>query len=286
MTFRKYWLRQNILLPALFLVLITSEVFAQPYVDPLQLRYNYALKNRNAEATPFTHIWVGSDIPIEIKKNTYLVFSPFFEFWQIESDTNNEISTNLESLALAAGIVFPLKNQKWSITVLPILRWNGEYFFQSDSMQFGSVAFASYTLNPKQKFRLGIYANKEFFGLFVVPLIGIDWKIKEKHYLFGILPGRLSYEYQYNSKIYIGATFRSLTNSYKLINSEFIRLDDNQISLYLDYYLTKTICISFEPGYGLFRQMRKGINNKDYFSTINWGDGPFVKLSASYRIRL
>lgn len=285
-TFRKYWVIQNILLLVLFQGLIISEVFSQPYVDPIQMRYTYALKNRNAEATPFTHLWAGSDIPFEIKKNTYLLFSPYYELWQIESDSNNEIGVNLESLALAAGIILPLKNPKWSLTMLPILRWNGEYVFQSNSLQFGSVAFATYTLKQRQKFRLGIYTNKEFFGLFVVPLIGIDWKIDEKNYLFGILPGRLSYEYQHNGKTYIGATFRSMTNSYKLINSEFIRLDDNQITVYLDYYLSKTICISIEPGYGFFRQMRKGINNKDYFSSINWGDGPIIKLSASYRIRL
>ncbi len=131
-----------------------------------------------------------------------------------------------------------------------------------------------------------MYANAEFFGLFVVPLLGADWRIDEKNYLFGVLPGRFTYEHQWSKKLYGGATFRALTSSYRLSNRQYIRLDDNQLSLYLDYYPAKHLCITLEPGYGVFRKIRTGINNSDYMTKVNWGDGPTIKLSTSYRIRL
>ena len=119
-----------------------------------------------------------------------------------------------------------------------------------------------------------------------MPLLGTDWRIDEKNYLFGLLPGRLTYEHQWSNKLYGGATFRAITNSYRLSNGQYLRLDDNQLSLYLDYYPAKHLCITLEPGYGVFRQMRTGINNRDYLTDRNWGNGMFIKLSASYRVRL
>jgi hypothetical protein len=266
--------------------LITTHLLAQPYVDPLQIRYTNAFSNAKAEATPFMHLWAGSDIPFKIKKNTYLLLSPYYELWKIDSANNKEIVPTVKSFTLGAGLIFPLKNPKWSVTILPVLRWNSEQFFLSNSMQLGTVAFASYALKQQQKFRFGIYINKEFFGLYVVPLLGIDWRIDKKNYLYGILPGRLTYEHQWNMKFYWGASFRAITNSYRLVKSQFLRLDDNQLSLYLDYYPAKKFCITLEPGFGLLRKMRKGTNSTDYISSINWGDGLFIKLSSSYRIRL
>ena len=145
---------------------------------------------------------------------------------------------------------------------------------------------AGYAIRPKQKFRAGVYVNNEFFGLYVVPLIGTDWRIDDKNYLFGVLPGRLTLEHQWSDHFYSGVTFRAITNSYRLSNGQYLRLDDNQLSLFMDYYLSKHICVTLEPGYGLLRKLRLGTDKKEYDQEVEWGDGPFIKLSASYRIRL
>lgn len=268
------------------LVLIYFQLSAQPYVDLFQVRYMNAFKNSKGQATPFTHLWAGTDLPLKIKNNTYILLSPFYELWKFDSAHNDDIVPKVQSLALAAGLMFPLRDTKWSLTILPIFRSNSEQLFKSNSLQFGAVAFTSYARKQQQKFRFGVYINKEFFGLFVVPLVGTDWRIDKRNYLFGLLPGRLTYEHQLNRQFYWGATFRAITNSYRLGNAQFVRLDDNQLSLYLDYYPAKKLCVTIEPGVGLIRKMRKGTNSKDYTSSINWGDGAFIKLSSSYRIRL
>ncbi|HET9432888.1 MAG TPA: hypothetical protein VFO37_03985, partial [Chitinophagaceae bacterium] len=146
--------------------------------------------------------------------------------------------------------------------------------------------FVTWARKAQQKFRFGVYVNDEFFGVFVMPLIGADWKIDEKNYLFGLLPGRLTWEHQWRKNLFGGATFRAITNSYRLSGGQYLRLDDNQVSIYMDYYPAKRFCITLEPGYGVFRKMRTGINDKQYLTNRNWGDGPFIKLSTTYRIRL
>ena len=65
------------ILGAYCMLLLTGPLFAQPYVDPLLVSVTSGFKNKQAQATPFTRMWVGSDIPIQLKKNTYLLLSPF-----------------------------------------------------------------------------------------------------------------------------------------------------------------------------------------------------------------
>ena len=169
---------------------------------------------------------------------------------------------------------------------MPILRTNGERMFKDKTLQFGGVTFATYAATPQRKFRFGVYMNREFFGLFVWPLLGTDWRLGRNDYLFGLLPGRLTYEHRWNDRFYGGATFRALTNSFRLDNGNFVRIDDNQLSLYLDVYPARKWCITLEPGYGVARKIRTGVDDKSYASVRNMGDGLFIKLSTSYRIRM
>jgi hypothetical protein len=267
------------------LILIAIQLCAQPYVDPFQFRYTNAFRNKNAYATPFTHVWAGSDVPLKLKEKTYLLLSPYYEGWNIDSATKKEIVPAVQSIAFPVGVILPL-NDKWSLNVMPILRTNGQHLFKEKTMQFGGVTFATYAVTPQKKFRFGIYMNQEFFGLFVWPLLGTDWKLSKNDYLFALLPGRLTYEHRWSDRWYGGVTFRALTNSFRLDSGNFVRVDDNQVSLYMDIYPASKWCITLEPGYGVARKIRTGADTKTYSSVKNMGDGFFIKLSTSYRIRM
>lgn len=268
-----------------FFLLTATALLAQPYVDPFQVRYTSGFRSKNAYATPFTHIWAGSDLPLRLKGNTYLLLSPYYEGWNIDSASQKEFVPGVQSLALPLGLILPM-NEKWSLNIMPILRTNGQQLFREKTLQFGGVAFATYAVNPTKKFRFGVYMNQEFFGLFVWPLLGTDWKLGKNDHLFALLPGRLTYEHRWSDRWYGGVTFRALTNSFRLDNGNFVRVDDNQLSLYLDMYPSRKWCITLEPGYGIARKMRTGADSKTYTSVNNMGDGLFLKLSTSYRIRM
>jgi len=269
-----------------FSLLFAEALWSQPYVDPFQFRYTKGFRNDKAAATPFTHLWAGSDIPIKLKEKTYLLLSPYYEQWRIDSADKTEIFPAVQSIAFPVGLILPIGNSKWSWTIMPTIRSNGEKLFGKNTVQYGAATFATWARTAQQKFRFGVYANKEFFGWFFMPLLGTDWRIDAKNYLFGILPGRLTYEHQWSKKFYGGATFRAITNSFRLANGQFLRLEDNQVSIFLDYYPAKKLAITLEPGYGLLRKMRTGINNKNYITQTDMGDGFFIKLSAAYRVRL
>jgi hypothetical protein len=270
-----------------FTLLFTTQLCSQPFVDPIQVRYMYAFRNNKPETTPFSHLWVGSDFPIKLTENTYFLLSPYYEQWHINPADNQNSYPAVQSLCIPAGLIMPIGQSKWALAIIPLVRWNGEKLFAENTFQYGVVTFTTFSKKPNQKFRFGIYANKEFFGWFVIPLLGADWRINDKDYIFGLLPGRLTYEHKLSPKLYSGATFRAPMNSYRLSNGQYMRLDDNQISLYLDYYPAKHLCITLEPGIGVFRKIRMGSDShNNYTSEVDWGDGPFIKLSAAYRVRL
>jgi hypothetical protein len=245
-----------------------------------------AFKNSNTPATPFTHLYIGSDLPIQFKGDAILLLSPYYETWSIDSAETSEIYPTVHSFVFPVGLIMPIKDSKWTLTAIPIVGWSGEKLFAENTFQYGGVTLLSFERKPQQKFRVGVYANAEFFGLFIVPLIGCDWRIDDKNYLFGVLPGRLTYEHKWNDKFFGGVTFRAPTRSYRLSNGQYLRLDDNQLSVFIDYYPVKQMCITIEPGFGVLRKIRTGIDGRDYITSVNWGDGPFIKLSAAYRIRL
>lgn len=274
-----------------WLLLFTATFFslalvAQPFVDPFQVRYTHAFRKDGSQATPFSHLWMGSDLPIKLREKTYLLLSPFYEQWKIDSAGRENSYPSVKSLALPIGLIFPLGDSRWSVTVIPTFRWNGEELFGGSTFQFGGATFASLERKPNKKLRFGVYMNGEFSGLFVWPLLGADWKIDDRNYVFGLLPGRLTYEHKWSEKLFWGATFRALTNSYRLPNGQFLRLEDNQVSVHLDYYPAKRLCIMLEPGYGLIRKARTGINDNNYITDTKMGDGLFIRLSGSYRVRL
>ena len=268
-------------------VLAGKSSFLQPYVDPLQVRFTNGFRNNNSteRGTPFTHLWAGSDIPVKLAPETYLLLSPYYENWQLDSGKRENIVPGVHSLSLPVGLLLPLKNKKWSLSLTAILRSNAEKLLADKTIQAGGAGFLSYEKAKGKKLRFGLYINSDFFGLFVMPLAGADWRINKRNYLFGLLPGRFTWEHQFNNRLFGGLTFRAITNSYRLRNGNYLRIDDNQLSGFLDIYLSRRICLTVEPGYGIMRKLRTGVEKREYFPGKNWEDGFFIKLSTAYRIR-
>ncbi|MEP7108211.1 MAG: DUF6268 family outer membrane beta-barrel protein [Ferruginibacter sp.] len=267
--------------------LATLDIIAQPYIDPINIRYTNAFRHNKNNATPFSHLYIGSDLPFKTGRNSFIVLSPFYEKWNIDSASNKEYLPQASSIAIAVSAIFPLDNDHWSLTITAISRFNSEGLNLDNSFQMGGLLLAGYKIHENLKYKVGVYVNNEFFGLFVMPLAGIDWKINDRNNLFGTLPGRLTYEHKLSNNFYTGATFRAITNSYRFNNGTYLRIEDNQLSAYLDCYATKHIVFTGEAGYGIFRKLRSGAaHNKIYLADYQWGDGMFIKLSAAYRVRL
>ena len=266
--------------------LFSYKAIAQPYLDIVNLKYSispYAgLMNQNKNDVILQYYSVGTNLPLQFNnKKDAVIFSPFFEAWA--SKINSTHRQNYYSVALPVSLSKTIPYTKWSFLLTGIVRMNDSSINKKTKMQVGGALIVSKKRNENLTWKLGFYINNELFGLFVMPLAGIDWKINARNNLFGILPGNLTYEHKINKHFYYGANFRAITNSYAKSNS-YWRIDENQLGLYLDTYFNKNLVLNIEAGHSLFRKIKTGekhISKAD--AKVN--DNLYIKVAFAYRVR-
>ena len=267
-------------------LLSTQQSMAQPFLDIANIKYtnspNTGLLNQNKNDVKIQYYGIGTNIPLQFKnKKDAVIFSPFFETWS--SKINNNKRQNYYSVALPVSLSKTIPNTKWSFLLTGIVRMNDSSINKKTTMQVGGAFIISNKRNENLTWKLGLYVNNELFGLFVMPLAGIDWRINARNNLFGILPGSLTYEHKINEHFYYGANFRAITNSYAKSNS-YWRIDENQLGLYLDTYFNKKLVLNIEVGHSLFRKIRTG---EKHISKVDAkvSDNLYIKVAFAYRVR-
>lgn len=224
-------------------LLCALQLSAQPYVDLASVRYQYSPDaggfRRGFNANRFTYGTATVNIPLVFKDSSVLLFGPSAEQWKIWSKALPELPT-FKGMALPLTFVKPLTGT-WTATAVFVTRWNGSKTFPfTNDFQAGGALLLTFKKSPTLKYKFGLYYNREFFGNFFVPLGGIDWKINNRLQLFGVLPGSLILERKVTPHFYYGASFRSITTSYRYGDlKNFVRIDDNQLQAFADAYLTQ-----------------------------------------------
>ncbi len=274
-----------------------GQLQAQPLIDLVNMKYTTSpdacLVRRNKQAASFENYSINLNLPFIFRKDSsVLVLRPFAEIWHIKMDGTPYLPSAYQSLGLQTSFIKPV-SQHWTVTISVIPRWNGygDHLF-TNSFQMGGALLATYRTRATLTFKFGIYYNSEFSGPFIMPLMGIDWRINARNNLFGVLPGSMSWEHKASQRFYYGATFRAVTNSYRsgFINNQsyFMRVDDNQLSLYADYYIAKRVVFIAEAGHSVLRKIRLGYDGgqQKYFYTDKINDNLLFKLACAYRLRL
>ena len=283
-----------------FIITINAVVYSQPYLDIVKLNYTYSPMNGiNEKKSPLQSNFFTADVtlPIELKKGgDAIIVNPFF--------TNNtgEVSStdfHVTSKALLVGFlkkdIFP----NWNLLSSFIVRRNTEVDIQTkDNWQYGGIILTTWKKNEDLSFKFGMYYNREFFGNYFMPLVGLDWKMDAKNNLFGVLPGYMIFEHKVVSKFYYGFAFRAFTNSYREDTRDpcysgdcggksYLRIDDNPLGIYADTYLSKKIVLSAETGYTILRRYRYGFKGEDVHTKTDYkSDNFYFKASLAYRLRL
>ena len=281
---------------AILLILIvfsSSSIFAQPYLDLFQGAY-WSSPGGNDDPKKFNFLRMHANLPIVNKKDSSVfVINPIWEERWLQK---NETSRNVNLRGFITWLTYTRSlNKKWSLMVAAIPRWNGEPSVQfSEGFQMGGAVLAIRKFRPGLQVKAGLYYNRELFGNFFLPLVGIDWKINEKMNLFGILPGNLVFEHRVFNRMSWGGAFRTFTSSYSIVKGSligydnFVRINDIQLGVYGDLYLTKKIVFNLEAGHTILRNMSsavEGQSGKNNLHMIGESDNFYFKASLQYRLR-
>lgn len=284
---------RNFSISIFFTIALSGHLHAQPYFDVLNVHYINSSSsysgNGSYQSSAIQYITFQAGFPVINKKNILLV-QPFYENYRLKFTIEKNNLQSFSGLGLPVTYLKQWKSEKWKTAFVFIPRINSDFKnIRSNHYQAGGVLLAIYKRTETLKYQFGLYYNSEFFGPFFIPLLGIDWNLNSRMNLFGVLPGNLTLEYKINSIFYGGINFKSITNSYRFNSSansgDFLKISDNYLKLFLDYYPVKTIAISIEAGHSIFRKYSAG-NGDVLIKQEQFKDGILFKAGLAYRIRL
>ncbi|WP_028980334.1 DUF6268 family outer membrane beta-barrel protein [Sporocytophaga myxococcoides] len=246
-----------------FLFIYSGNVLSQPYIDIINLKYQNFLPvqyTNDDHKLGVNENYLNLNIPIPLKNKDVILAGGTFDQLRFSSSHGNK---DLYALNLQLGYLKYWKNARWKtfFVVLPKIS-SDQLRINQGSFQQGGLLLFTYVKSPDLQFKFGSYYNKEFFGNFFMPLLGLEWKPSPRINIFGVLPGYMIIEYKASSKFYSGISYQCLTASYRLHDSEeyaYVRNGDKfwgqmQLKLFANFYFRKHIVVYGEFGHSLCRK--------------------------------
>jgi Domain of unknown function (DUF6268) len=267
-----------------------SESSAQYYTELFSLNQQSYLY-RSPTSLQLSNLACNAVIPIVRKNGDVFLIRNSFEQIEIQQSAATD---KLWSLALPMGYQWTSKkwsNLRWLSLVIP--KWAGgnhRSFSDASGWQYGIYALATWTKSPTFKYKLGMYINQEFFGTFVVPLIGLDWKVNERFQIFGTLPNSMKLHYQLKPNRWnIALAYRSMTRSFRNeLSNHWVRYNEMGIKALLEFQIKQSFLFA-EWGYflgkspRLFNQMNPEVSQ---MNPIYSGQSNFWMFNVGYAFRL
>lgn len=275
---------------ALAVVFLMAEgtVGAQPFLDVLSTS-SYVSMGR------FTKHELATNLPVRLgASGDRLLLSPGVERWAAEvARADLQRTDDLLGFAAPVAWLHSLVADRWSMGLVGVTRYMRSEHPDRGDWQLGGAVVVNRIMRPDLTWKFGTYANADAFGLFMMPLLGIDWRIDAKHNLFGVLPGNFTYEHKPVRWLHWGVAFKAITTSFGTRDGDFRRVDENSIGIYLDLYPVRSAVLRLEAGHTAFSQYQGGrldpwypVGSDEKYVDHDMGDGLYVKAMLAFRVRL
>jgi hypothetical protein len=294
------YMKKQLLALLLLFVICSSKLVAQPFADILSFNYqtfSSTYKDSVHWKNKTDNYFLNFFLPKEFKNGHTLLVRLNTELLNSTITPDSSYSSQLASVSLPIGMKLVTKNKKWETIVLVIPKVASDFKDAVDGydFQYGGVFLQHWVPNKKLKVKAGLYYNREAFGNFFVPLVGVDWRVNDRINLYGILP--TNYKVEVNilkNKLYTGINLKTLTRSFRLSkknNYDYVRYDEMQIKLFVDCFVVPKILVFGEIGYSLGKnpwQYSYATNNETYVNPVYTPlkSYPVFNIGIAYRVRL
>lgn len=280
---------------------ITIVAYSQPFADVLSANYQtFSSTYKDSVAgqkNKTDDYFFNFFLPKVFSNGNALLIRLSGETMNSTISPDSSYSSRLSSVSLPVGFKLVSKNKKWETIIIGIPKIASDFRDKTDSYdwQFGGVFLEHFVPNDKLKIKLGLYYNREAFGNFFIPLVGVDWKINKRMNLYGILPSNYRLEFNViKDKLYGGLCFKAATRSFRLSqksNYDYIRYDEQQVKLFIDYFVYKKILLFAEVGYSTDSnplQYTYGAKDLTYVNPVytTLKNYPVFNFGIAYRVRL
>lgn len=242
--------------------LVAVQVWSQNYFNLGQLSYTNTPQNKfdsGRGQTQVEELALQFEIPIVINERTTLLAGFFTNQTAVKLDPHNP-ETKLKVLGLGLG-VHKTFNPTWSATFMGFPKIASDVITLSgNNTQFAFLTLISQTKQANLKYRYGIYANTEKYGLIIVPILGLYYLSPNSRLDANLnLPILADINYLLRKNLWLGIKFDGLGTTYYLNNQAYspsgayVSKISNEISTYLRFALTKSLYFNTKIGYALGR---------------------------------
>ncbi len=287
----------------LLTILLNSKMVSQPFVDLASFNIQSskaAYKSNSSWENKTLNYTINLFYPKELKNKDVLLFRMNAEKIQSEiyiPDTKTTTTSIVSSVTLAIGYQWISESKKWKTTFLAIPKIASDFKepISKNDWQYGVFFLENYTINKKLKLKTGLYYNKEAFGNFFVPLLGLDWKANDRLNLYGTLPGNYQIEYALaKDNCFTGLSFKTFTRSFQLSSqqkSNYVRYDEMLLKAFIEKYVYKKFLLFAEVGYSFGKSPLQYTSETNELNTTNpvytrLKNYPFFNVGLAYRVRL
>jgi hypothetical protein len=280
----------NCKIVAFFIAFLSARTlyFAQFYTELLSVQHQQISDGEYA-LNGLSNTSVNMLAPVLRENGNVFLIRGSFERLQFQLDA---LSDEVWSLSIPMGYQWTSRKRpslKWTALVIP--KWAAGHhrtFDQGDAWQYGLYSLATWTQRPELKFKLGLYVNQEFFGTFVVPLVGMDWKVSDRLQIFGTLPNNMKVMYQIRpNKLQAAFVFKSLTRSFRVDHPDFyLRFNEVETKALIEFMVGRSV-FQMEGGYVLGQYPRLfGEENDLLREPYNQGLKPRWVVNLGYAFRI
>ena len=251
---------------------------AQNYINVLNGRFYYLpsvqLKNNSTDIS-FKEYRIEGAIPVQLRGGSTLGIKPQYKTFTLSGNSNSLRDLTLYSFKLPLFGYLKFKDSKWSAYIELSPKLNSDLKnIDIRHFQIGSTVLAYYEKKKDFYWQLGIYYNEDTYGPFIIPMLGVDWKIDEKNYLAVLLPAYMIYERKLNDKFYTGFEMELTGETYRLGNTAYkdsyiSQFGENKLTflteprLFLDYYVAPHLVLYIKPGMRLFQKYEQFDDTND-----------------------
>ncbi len=157
------------------LVFLPITLIAQEYVDVFKFGYSYSdqakFKDTN-ENTSINAFNAAVTLPIKLSSKHVFLTGVDFSSHNLWLSPEYNQSTTLYNTIVKVGLATTF-TEKWSTTLVLLPKIASDYkIISGDYFNFGTYAIAKLKKSEHFKFRFGLYASTELFGVFATPIIG------------------------------------------------------------------------------------------------------------------
>ncbi len=281
------------------IIIAAAEAIAQPFVDLVNVgtqTFSSNYKDTTRWKNKTDSYYLNLFFPKEFKNGNTFIIRINSETMNANLKSDSSYSSRLSYVSMPIGFQFLSKDKRWKTIaiVIPKLASDFKSAVNDKDFQLGGIFLENYIVNEKLKIKAGLYYNREAFGNFYMPLVGIDWAATSRINLYGILPTNYKVEFTLvRNKLYTGLNFKSYTRSFRLSaqdNYDYVRYNEIQLKLFMDYFIYKKLLVFGEIGYSIGKdplQYKYNTSDVVYYNPLYTPLKPYptFNIGLAYRLR-